>query len=299
VGGTLAPPGPSVFVDTLTLHETECLRTCITFECDTTDKRFCSLVRAGVDEQYKDAARVFTKAYHQSPEYRFQAEHTTQFKDAGMSRKYAGSTGGPLHPTAKQAQTARFATHVKCAGTWSEFKGRWCECGLPPFDWVEKSKHCKGGKVSPHRVEQDHCCVNVQGLADFVIECLNAGLGEEISTPLTFAAVAHWTLSFYPADPTARFAHNLPACYFQVAPVQVRHSACHRLCSSRSGHPDVPHFPPTECVVGLTREQLNDRIEHTPSKGTRSKSNRLHPAPDPNDSPRSKKDSPARQRASK
>jgi len=40
-----------------------------------------------------------------------------------------------------------------------------------------------------------------------------------------------------------------------------------------------------ECVVGLTREQLNDRIEHTPSKGTRSKSNRLHPAPDPNDSP--------------
>ena len=133
-----------------------------------------------MDEQYKDAAGVFTKAYHQSPEYRFQAEHTTQFKDAGMSRKYAGSTGGPLHPTAKQAQTARFATHVKCAGTWSEFKGRWCECGLPPFDWVEKSKHCKGVKVSPHRVEQDHCCVNVQGLADFLPEASVEALNDEI-----------------------------------------------------------------------------------------------------------------------
>jgi hypothetical protein len=273
-------------VDILTPKETECVRALIQFEGDVTPARLCNPIIAAVDEEYKDAARVFCKAYHQSPEYRSQAENMSQFKDNGMSRKYCGSTKGPLYPTAKQGRTAGFVTHAKCAGTWSVFKGRWCECGLPPFDWVAKTKHCqKGEKVSPHRVEQDHCCVNIQALVDFIVECLNAGLGEKISTPLTFAALAHWTLSYFPADPTARFAHNLPACYLKVAPVQTRHNECHKLCSNRHGHPDVLHFPPTECVVGLTREQLNEHIEHTPSKGTRSKSARLHPDPDPNDSP--------------
>ena len=102
------------------------------------------------------------------------------------------------------------------------------------FDWADKARtHIKGGKRKPHTPEQDHHCrLMFKHLSiSFIIECLNAGLGETISTPLTLAALAHWTLSYFPADPTASFAHHLPACYLNIAPVQIRHADCHNLCS--------------------------------------------------------------------
>jgi hypothetical protein len=269
----------------LHLHAgTDCLKALIIFEGEVTATRLCNPIIAAVDEEHKDAARLFCITYHISPEYMFQAEKTSQFKHNG-TRKYCGTGNGPLYPTTKQGQTARFVTHAKCGGIWSTFKGRWCECSLGTFDWTPKPRRQKGEQVQAHRVEQDHHCVNIQALVDFIVECLNAGLGEKISTHLTHAALAHWTLSYFPADPTASFTHNLPACYLKIAPVQLRHAECHKLCTFRYGHPDVLQFPPTECVVGLTREQLNGYIVHTPSKGTRSKSARPHPDPDPNDSP--------------
>jgi hypothetical protein len=186
----------------------------------------------------------------------------------------------------KDELPAGFVTQGKCGGIWSIFKGRGCECSLGTFDWAEKAvTRVKGAKKQPHTPEQDHHCVNIQALVDFIVECLNADLGEIISTPLTFAALAHWTLSYFPPDPTASFAYNLPACYLNLAPVQIRHADCHKLSTHRTQHPDVFPFPPTECVVGLTREQLNEYIVHTPSKGTRSKTARRHHDPDPRDSP--------------
>jgi hypothetical protein len=273
-------------VDVLTPAETDCLRSCIVFEGEVTTTRFCKPVIAAVNEEHKDAAKLFCKTYHNSNQYRSQAENTSQFKSRGV-RKYCGFKGkAPLYPTAQQGQTARLLTDAKCGGIWSSFKGRWCECTHGPFDWAEKAQtHVKGGKAMPHSPQQDHHCVHTQALVDFIVECLNAGLGAKISTPLTFAALAHWTLSYTPADPTALFAQNLPECYLKIAPVQPRHQDCHRLCTNRSGHPDVSHFPPTECIVGLTREELNECIVHTPSKGTRSKDARPRPDPDPQDSP--------------
>jgi hypothetical protein len=198
----------------------------IVFEGECTKRRFCEQIVAGVDEEHKDAARLFCNTYRDSLAYRFQAANTSQYKDNGV-RKYCGSKGSPLHPTAKQARTARYVTHAKCGGIWNTFKGKWCSFGT--FDWADNAGPQKGAKKKAHTPEQDHHCINIQALVDFIIECLNADLGETISTPLTFAALAHWTLSYFPPDPAASFVYNLPACYLNIAPVQIRHADCHKL----------------------------------------------------------------------
>jgi hypothetical protein len=76
-------------------------------------------------------------------------------------------------------------------------------------------------------------------------------------------------------------AKNLSlAGYWNVAPIQFRHSDCHNSCTNRHGHPDVDSFPPTENVVGISREELEELIVDTPSKCTRSKTARLRNDPD-------------------
>jgi len=101
-GGGRVPHGLGVHVEVLTPSETDCLKKLINFEGEVTTTRVCNPIIAGVDEEHKDAARLFCKTYHGSPdEYRFQAGNTSQFNDNGV-RKYCGHHGGPLHPTAKQ-----------------------------------------------------------------------------------------------------------------------------------------------------------------------------------------------------
>jgi hypothetical protein len=106
---------------------------------------------------------------------------------------------------------------------------------------------------------------------EFIVECLNVDLEVDISTELTFTALAHWTLSFLPPDPEAEFAQGLPMCYQDKAPLQYRHTPCHHSCSGRHGHPNVDAFPPTENIVGISRDELKVRIVDIPSKCTRSK----------------------------
>jgi hypothetical protein len=68
-------------VDIVTPAETDCLKALILFERECTATRFCNPIIAGVDDEHKESAKLFCKTYHCSPEYRFQAENTSQFKD--------------------------------------------------------------------------------------------------------------------------------------------------------------------------------------------------------------------------
>jgi hypothetical protein len=111
----------------------------------------------------------------------------------------------------------------------------------------------------------------VQNLADFIAECLNAGLEDKISTELTYASLSHWLLSYFPPDPSASFAINRPEHYLHIAPLQCRHNGCHSHVSTRTGHPDVGLIPPPECVVGMTLQQLAEHMADTPAKHTRSR----------------------------
>jgi len=120
-------------------------------------------------------------------------------------------------------------------------------------------------------VEIDHCCGNVQNFVDFIVDCLNANLEDKISTELTYAALSHWLFSYFPPDPVASFAKNLPEHYLQIAPLQGRHMGCHNNVPLRTGHLDVGLIPPPECVVGMTLKQLAEYMTDTPSKHTRSK----------------------------
>ena len=108
----------------------------------------------------------------------------TQFK-TDHTRIYCGTTGGNFYPNAKQAATVRHVSSKPCAGTWSNFKGRWCICGLGSLKWRGSSKHADNAP------EADHSCVNVAQIVEFLAECINAGLVKDISTDLTFDALGH------------------------------------------------------------------------------------------------------------
>jgi hypothetical protein len=135
------------------------------------------------------------------------------------------------------------------------------------MDWTTLTAY----KSQLNSAELDHCCGNVQAFGEFIADCLNAGLEDNISTEFTYAALSHWLLSYFPPDAEASFAKDLPGHYLRIAPIQGRHKGCHAMVTSRTGHPDVGLIPPTECVVGMTLSQLSGHLTDTPAKHTRSR----------------------------
>jgi hypothetical protein len=135
----------------------------------------------------RDDATKFCDVYiARSEPYFTQVENTTQFKADG-TRKYCGGTNGPLHSTAKQEETIRRVLSTPCSGTWSNFKAKWCECGIRPFNDNWEGKDIKATDAP----QADHSCVNIRSIVEFIVECINADLVDEISTELIFTALAH------------------------------------------------------------------------------------------------------------
>jgi hypothetical protein len=231
-------------------------------------KRFNGEVAEGVTEQYKPAATEFCRNFATSAAFYEQNAHTTQYSLNGNRINGPKSAEGML-PRALQVETVRHVMNAGCAGTWSIIKNRWCACKVGALDWSAPfNTPTERNKAS---AELDHSCGNVQNLADFIAECLNAGLQDKISTEFTYAALSHWLFSCFPPDPSASFAINLPVHYLHIAPLQGRHKACHDIVTFRTGHPDIGLIPPTECVVGMTLAQLAEHMADTPAKHTRSR----------------------------
>jgi hypothetical protein len=230
--------------------------------------RFKTEVATGVTEQYKPAANRFHDKFATSAAFYAQSAKTSQYETNGK-RKYGPNCAGGMYPTTMQAETVRFVRNAGCAGTWSIIKNRWCACKVGALDW--SAPHGTLTERNNAQAKLDHCCVTVQNLADFIAECLNAGLEDKISTEFTYAALSHWLFSCFPPDPSASFAKDLPEHYLRIAPLQGRHRHCHNLITNRTGHPDVGLMPPPECVVGMTLAQLAEHMTDTPAKHTRSR----------------------------